>query len=222
LSSLRRRALKAFLRMKLLVFSFLVCLHVSVYSQGLQLNSYASDFKKNNVHSRFCKEIRLVNGTADSIYISKGEFNEEGLITKFTAFFAGKRRLFEERFEYNSSKWPVKSYVSHAFHQWEELELQHVYDEKGTLTARVCPIEIRNFWTKEEYIYDSSGRMIKCIRYHHQDGAYHSQESEEYSATIHSGENTPTYIHDHRGLLVNQQIHGGDGTSKSFLFFEYQ
>lgn len=208
--------------MKLLIFSFLAFLHLTAFSQGMQLNSYASDFKKNHIQSRFCKEVRLSNDVVDSIYISKGEFNEEGLITKFTAFFAGKRRLYEERFVYASSKWPSKSYVSHAFHQWEELELQHIYNEKGLLVARICPVEIRNFWAKEEYIYDASGRMIKCVRYHHQDGAYHSQVSEEYSATIHSGENTPTYVHDHRGLLVNQQIHGGDGTSKCFLFFEYQ
>jgi hypothetical protein len=186
------------------------------------LNSYASDFKKNHIQSRFCKEVILSDDIADSIYISKEEFNEEGLIIKFTAFFAGKRRLYEERFEYNASKWPSKSYVSHSFHQWEEQELQHIYDEKGILIARICPVEIRNFWSKEEYFYDSSGRMIKCVRYHNRDGAYQSQESLEYSPTIHSGENTPTYVHDHRGLLVNQQIHGGDGKNKSFLLFDYK
>lgn len=208
--------------MRYVFTSFLVYFALSASSQGLQLNSYASDFKKNQVHSRFCKEVSIGQGIVDSVYISKGEFNEDGLMIKYTAFFAGKRRLYEERFEYSMSKWPSKSYVSHAFHQWEEVELQHIYDEKGMLVSRICPIEIRNFWIKEEYFFDPSGRMIKCVRHRNQDGAYHSQEIEEYSATIHSGENTPTYIHDHRGLLVNQQIHNGNGSSKSFLFFEYQ
>lgn len=209
------------MKFKLTLFVFLFCLNS--YSQSLQLNSYSSDFKKNQISSRFCKEVTLrPDGSSDSVYISLGNFNSNGQLVKFTSYFAGKRKLYEERYEYNQGQWPSKSYVFHAFNQWEEIELEHVYNDKGQLTARVCPIEIRNFWVREEYFYDASGRMLKCIRFRNEEGAYQSQEVEEYSSTIHSGENTPTYIHDHRGLLINQQLHGSNGKSKSFLSFDYR
>jgi hypothetical protein len=209
--------------MKLSLTVFFSIIGFSAFSQGIQLNSYSLDFKKNQVSSRFCKEVVMrPDGGVDSIYISEGEFNSIGQLVKYTSFFAGKRKLYEERFEYSEGTWPSKSFVSHAFNQWEEVELLHSYNDKGQLIARICPIEIRNFWSKEEYFYDENGRMTKCIRYRNIDGAYDSQELEEYSSTIHSGENSPTFIHDHRGLLINQQLHGTNGNSKSFLLFEYK
>ncbi len=209
------------MKLCLTLFVFLFCLKSN--SQSLQLNSYSSDFKKNQISSRFCKEVSIrPDGSVDSVYISLGDFNSSGQLMKFTSYFAGKRKLYEERYEYNVGPWPSKSFVSHAFNQWEEVELLHSYNDKGQLIARICPNEIRNFWSKEEYFYDENGRMTKCVRYRNEEGAYQSQEIEEYSTTIHSGENTPTYIHDHRGLLINQQLHGSNGKSKSFLFFEYR
>ncbi len=209
--------------MKLNLTLIVIFFCLKSFSQSLQLNSYASDFKKNQIGSRFCKEVTIrPDGSNDSIYISLGDFNSSGQLVKFTSYCAGKRKLYEERYEYNNGTWPSKSYVMHAFNQWEQVELEHIYNDRGQLVARVCPIEIRNFWTKEEYYYDSNGRMAKCIRFRNEDGAYQSQEIEEYSSTIHSGENTPTYIHDHRGLLINQQLHGSNGKSKSYLFFEYR
>ena len=209
--------------MKLNLTVFVSFIGLTAFSPGIQLNSYSLDFKKNQVTSRFCKEVIMrPDGSADSVYISQGEFDSNGQLARHTSFFAGKRKLYEQRFEYAQGKWPTKSFVSHAFNQWEEVEIQHLFDDKGQLIARICPVEIRNFWSKEEYFYDENGRMTKCIRYRNIDGAYDSQEVEEYSSTIHSGENTPTYIHDHRGLLINQQLHGSNGNSKSFLLFEYK
>lgn len=200
------------------VFIALVLLSLGSSAQALKMNEFSAQFRKHNINER----ISFESTANDSILIERLSFRDDGLVTEQTGFFAGKRKLFVQRFEYNDKGMLVGSVVSHVFNDWQEVSLVHEYNENGQLMSRLCPQEIRNFWAKEVYLYDEKGSMSACERYAKEGEEWIFIEKESYSNQIYSGENTPSYIHDERGLLVIQQIKSaatrGSGAMKRFSY----
>lgn len=189
-------------------------------TQGLKLNDYAGDYKKNGIQFRRTIEIEP---SGDTILIDESHFNVDGMTVEYIDYFARNRILNTQKFEYEKSRYPVRSFVDHLFYKEETVELIHRFNEKGQLVSRECPVEIRHFWAKEEYTYDHAGRMVSCTRYTRDGEVWTLTETESFSPYIHSGENSPSFIHDERGLLLIRQMKSaatGSGTLQKFIYNE--
>lgn len=187
----------------------------SLFVQGQCIKSldFSKDYKKNKVTSRTCTEYSYSGYTVtDSIKISEATFDAEGRITKYIEFFARGRKLNEQTFEYNEKGELTKSLVSHAFNDWQPVEMILEFDSSGRLISRTCPIEIRNFWMKEVYHYNAKGKQIKCDQLKQGAQTLEMKSSQEFAPTLHSGENTPMDIHDPNGLLSIHQFYNSSGT----------
>lgn len=203
-----------------ILFAFLA-IGLSAFSQSFQLNDYQRDYLKNDIHSRMCIEIIYENGApVDTLMISKVEFDQKGRVVQYTQFFAKKRELYHINYEYNLDGTISSCKLSHLFHGWEPVDLI-VQEENGKLLSLECPIEIRNFWKKESYSYSKTGRIASSVQMDMKDGEWAPRLSQEYSSTIHSGENSPTFIHNPSGLLHMQQNLNDSGQIKSTLLFSY-
>lgn len=202
-------------------FFFLIILisfQNSAMAQALKMNEFAALIQKHHVSERLSFETTAT----DSIYLEQLIFREDGLVSQQIGYFAGKRKLFKQHFEYDPQGKLVSSSVEHAMNGWEVVPINHTFNALGQLVRRECPQEIKNFWAKEEYIYDEKGKLIACERYGREGEEYLFLEKESYSYQFYSGENTPSYIHDEKGLLVMQQIKSaatrGNGASKRYLY----
>lgn len=203
-------------------FTLLSVFPLLISAQSIKSLDYSSDYKKNGVSLRYCIEVKFEGTEADSIPINKTEFDANGRIIQYTEYFAGGRKLSVQNFSYNSEGKLITSCVSHAFNNWESVELIHIYDAKGKLLRRECPIEIRNFWKTEKYTYDSSSKIKEVVWSRENDGRLEEYKMETYSAAVHSGENTPNYIHDANGLLIIHRIMDNSGVSQRQRVYRYE
>lgn len=194
---------------------------ISAFSQSYQLNDYQKDYSKNDIQSRLCVEIIYENDIpVDTIKLNKVEFDQRGRVIQYTQYFAKKRELYHINYEYNTDGTIRSCKVSHLFHGWEPVDLI-VQEENGKLISLECPVEIRNFWMKEAYTYSKIGKINSSVQLDMKDGEWVPRSPQAYSSTIHSGENTPTYIHNPSGLLHMQQNLNDAGQLKSLLLFSY-
>lgn len=192
--------------------------HGGVLAQALKMNEFAALIKKNQINERLSFETTAT----DSIYLEHLIFGADGRVTEQVGYFAGKRKLFIQHFEYDAQGKIIASSVEHAMNGWQVVPLNHTVNSSGQLISRECPEEIKNFWAKEAYQYDEKGKLIACERFAREGEEYVFVEKETYSYQFYSGENTPSYIHDEKGLLVMQQIKSaatrGNGAMKRYIY----
>jgi hypothetical protein len=203
----------------LVIFS--VLLSTSTNAQTIKLNDFRSDFSKNHIKSRTCYQVTYQNfQPVDSIIMNESLFDESGRIIQYTHFFARGKKLYTINYNYDEKGQLARCILNHAFSDVNPVDLIIEKDEKGKVLSLVCPSEIRNFWTKEEFAYNEKGRMVASAQFSKQNGEWVPREKQEYSPTIHSGENTPTFIHDSRGLLILHQLAKSDSVApnKAFCF----
>lgn len=207
--------------MKSIFYFVIFSLSYNLYAQSIELNDFSRDFSKNSIKSRHCFEVSY-NGTTpvDTFLVSDSEFDQKGRIVHYTKYFAKKRKLYELFYEYNPSNELTRCYVQHAFYGWEPVELS-ISLEEGKVMALECPIVIRNFWQRETYHYNDRGRMTYSEEWENKEGEWTSRLKQDYPSTIHSGENTPTYIHNPSGLLILHQLYDAQGTVKAARHFTY-
>ncbi len=191
-------------------------------SQSIKSLDYARDYAKSGVHVRHCFEVKFSDDDIDSIPLSTSRFDAQGRIIEHTDFFAGGRKLCTQTFHYGSNGTLERSSVSHAFNNWEIIDLMHIYDSKGKLIRRECPIEIRNFWKVEKYVYDSSSKIKEVIWSRDKEGILEDYKMETYSSAIHGGENTPNYVHDTNGLLLIHRIMDDSGVAQRQKVYLYE
>ncbi|MEZ4800805.1 MAG: hypothetical protein R2809_13725 [Flavobacteriales bacterium] len=73
---------------------------------------------------------------------------------------------------------------------------------------------------KETYSYTKSGRISSSVQMDMKDGEWAPRLPQNYSS-IHSGENSPTFIHNQSSLLHMQQNLTDSGQIRSTLLFSY-
>jgi len=168
-------------------------------------------------------EIRYAGNTeVEAVQMGNAEFDTYGKMTRYTENFAKGKKMAEYVYEYDDHGKLVRNTVSLVFNDWTPVEFLLSFDAGGKLICRELAEALPNFWQKETYVYNALGVLIKSEQWYSHNGTLEAMGHREYPPSIAPKENSLTYIHDAKGLLMLHQFYGKSGTVEKAMKYEYE
>jgi hypothetical protein len=203
-------------------FIILICSTVGACAQDLKPNDFAAVFAKNHISKRICKEIKFENNKAiDSVMIGEAHFDAQGRMIHYTEFFARGRKMAEYNYTYDATGKMIAASVALVFNDWKPLDFILTHDAKGRVVSRELKESVANFWKKESFTYSGS-ILVKSEQWYEVNGGLIPNTYKDYPPTLEPRENSLTYIHDTRGLLIMHQLFNRTGRAEKALVYSYE
>jgi hypothetical protein len=208
--------------MKFFTSLLLLSAMVTAHAQDLKPLDYASLYAKHKITSRECVELRYAGNTvSDTIKYGDAEFDAAGRMIRYTEYFSRGRKMAEYIYEYDATGKMVRNTVSLVFNDWTPLEMILTHDDKGRVIARELPEALPNFWRKETYSY-KDGVLIRSEQWFDVNDELKPLTHHDYPASLKPADNSLTYIHDQKGLLILHQFYGKTGGMDKALSYTYR
>lgn len=210
------------------LYSLLTCTTLALLSglgasaQDLKLLDYTTEFKKNGITQRVCKEVKYAKTPADTLIVGVAHFDQQGRMFEYHEYFAGGRIYAIYQYGFNEKGVLSSALVKHVFNQMEPIEMDIEVNGTGKVTALTLREPIRNFWQKQTFTYNSIGVMIRSEQWFDRDGKLTSLNRKEYPAYLGPSDNSLTHLFDQRGLEIVHQFYGSTGQIERAWLFMYQ
>lgn len=207
--------------MKFFTTSLFAILTLSALSQDIKPLDYSAAYMKNHIRTRDCYELKYKGSLViDSVHIGKEEFNEKGLLVRYTENYSRGKKMAEYHYSYDERGKLITSTVNLVFNDWKPMTFKLSFDQAGRVISRELPEAIPSFWVKETYTYNKSGILIKSEQWYLIDGVLKSMTTQEYPATTVPSDNSLTYIYDNRGLIImhNKHVNGKVTSAKKYHY----
>lgn len=167
-------------------------------AQDLMENNFASEKAKLGIKA---ETGHYVMPTGDTCLMWVKEFDEAGLMTRYTDHWKCGTKYIDYEYKYTEEGSLRKAYISHYSNNFQKIEMGMPKDENGRVTELAPSKQIKDFPFANRYEYNDAGKVVKLIRMKQDLFSYVIDSTKEWDPEAEYSTKTTEEVFDEDGTM---------------------